>query len=74
MEVQFQYLKNRPAFDSIEKRMELLKRINEIPGVNLPEDGIDRRPSIRLSALTHNDASNHLLNVFAWIIEVIKNG
>ncbi len=51
-----------------------MKRLNEVPGVNLPEDGIDRRPSIRLSALTHNDASNHLLNVFAWIIEVIKNG
>jgi hypothetical protein len=74
VEVQFQYLKDRPPFDSIEKRMELLKRLNEVPGVNLPEDGIDRRPSIRLSALTHNDASNHLLNVFAWIIEVIKNG
>ena len=74
LEVQFQYLKNRPAFDSIEKRMELLKQLNDIPGVNLPEDSIDRRPSIRLSALTHNDASNRLLNVIAWIIEVIKNG
>jgi len=74
LEVQFQYLKNRPPFDSIEKRMELLKRLNDVPGVNLPEDSINRRPSIRLNTLTHNDASNHLLNVFAWIIDVIKNG
>ena len=51
IEIQFQFMKERPYFDKDENRHELRRRLNAIPGIAIPEDGISRRPSIDLSVL-----------------------
>lgn len=71
IETYFYYLKNKPPFDSEDLRKELLAKLNEVPGINLPSDAIDRGPSIPLSAL-NGDALMKFLQVFDWAIERIR--
>jgi hypothetical protein len=40
VEVQFQQMKTRPPLDEQSKRQELLGRLNDIPGIAIPADGI----------------------------------
>ncbi|MEU6966396.1 hypothetical protein AB0A71_01410 [Kitasatospora aureofaciens] len=47
-EVVFQYLKDRSPFDDTEVRRELLRRLNEIDGIELAEAKLDLRPSFPL--------------------------
>jgi hypothetical protein len=61
-----------PPFDAEEKRLELLRRLNMISEVFLPEDGITRRPSIPLRPLVDPTALEHFLQVMEWTIEEVK--
>ena len=66
VEIQFQWL-TRPPLDSPDVRLEFLARLNQIPGVQLPEDAITRRPRIQLSVLAADPAAiEGLINVLDW--------
>ncbi|MFN7946608.1 MAG: hypothetical protein U0Z53_14755 [Blastocatellia bacterium] len=69
-EIRFQYM-NRP-FDDPAKRLELLRRLNQIPGVSISEDSLSRRPSIALSALKDPASLNVFFEAIAWVIQTIK--
>jgi hypothetical protein len=56
VEIYFQWYQHKAPFDSETKRRDLLNRLNAIPGVSIPENGITRRPSIPLSALANPSA------------------
>lgn len=72
IEVQFKELKKRPPFDNEAKRVELLHRLSELPDISLPTDAISRRPSIRLASLTDPLILTRFLEIFAWVMEVIR--
>jgi hypothetical protein len=72
VEVQFQHMQSRPPFDDETRRLELLRRLNEIPGVALPEDSITRRPGIPLSALQDEPVLEQFLTVLEWVVGEIK--
>lgn len=59
----------RPPFDAGSGKMELLERLNQLPGIALPDEAIGRQPTISLSALADGDAVNRFLQVFDWTIE-----
>ena len=69
VEVQFQMLTNEPPFDDEQKRLELLRRLNLIPGVSLGPDSIVRRPSVPLEALSTPGAVAKLCAALEWVIE-----
>ena len=74
VELQFQYMKTKsPPFDKREPRLEFLRRCNEIRGVHLPEEAIDKRPSIPLSVLTNEEALEQFLSVLEWAVEEIRS-
>lgn len=50
IEIQFQWL-TKPPFDDMALRRELLGRLNQIPGISLPEEAIGRRPASRCRCL-----------------------
>jgi hypothetical protein len=55
---------------SEQTRREILRRLNEIPGVNLPPESIDdKKHGIPLSTLANERALEQFLNVIAWIVE-----
>ena len=73
IEVQFQWMQTRPPFDNEAKRLELLHRLNELPGVSLPSQAINRRPSFALSNLKDAVVLKEFLDIFDWVIQEIKS-
>lgn len=73
IEVLFQYLQRYPPFDDERKRLELRRRINEIPGVSLAREDITRRPSIPLSLLTQDVALEQMKSVLKWFEDEVAN-
>jgi hypothetical protein len=73
VEVYFYWYQYRPPFDREEKRLEILAKLNEIEGVNLPPDSINKRPSIKLSTFTAPGKLEKFFSVFEWMLEEINN-
>lgn len=67
-EVVFQHLRSRPPFDTVDMRRQLRDRLNAVPGIDLPEDALDRRPNFRLEVLT-GEGGQRVLEVLAWFRE-----
>lgn len=72
IELYFQWYAVKPPFDLEQKRVELLNRLNTIPGVAVPADAITRRPSMPLFALTSEAALKRFFETFDWMIGEIK--
>ena len=72
VEIQFQWLQNRPPFEDITVRQELRRRLNEIAGVSIPEDGIKRRPSFHISLLTADSSLDAFLSTMEWVVGEVK--
>jgi len=72
IEIDFQYIKNKPPFDNVEIRKTFLEKLNSIPGVDIPTDGIERRPTIPLSVFKDEKNLEQLLSIFEWVIEQAK--
>ena len=69
VEVQFKMLSSEPPFDDEDKRLKLLRLLNEIPGVSLEPEAIDRRPSISIETLATAGAAAKLCAALKWVIE-----
>jgi len=69
VEIQFQWMLRRAPFDAPERRVELQRKLNTIPGVEIPDGGLDRRPSIPLEALTNENAVEAFLATMDWTFE-----
>jgi hypothetical protein len=67
-----QWLKSEPPFDSKAKQMELLRKLNEVPGVAISEDRMEGRPSIAISRLGEKAALDRFLDVLTWVFSEIR--
>jgi hypothetical protein len=72
LEIQFKLLQSRPPFDAESKRQEILNRLNQIPGFNIPADAITRFPKVELSVLKNEDSLKQFLEVLDWVVQEIK--
>jgi hypothetical protein len=71
--VRFGYIMDKnPPFDTDVKRLDLLGRLNEIPGVTLSQDNISKFPQIPISTLVSDNSVEQFLKVLAWTIEEVK--
>ena len=68
--IKFGRMRNRQKL-SVKQRTELLRRLNEIPGVKLPDDSVERFPSIPLSVLAEGNNVDQFLNAIDWVNEQI---
>jgi hypothetical protein len=71
VEVQFQWLARFPQepFGAEEKRRELQARLNQIDGVTIPDDRLEKRPSFPLEALVAPPSLERFLAVVEWAFE-----
>lgn len=72
IEIQFQWLMTKHPFDDETKRKELQRRLNQIPGVKIPDIAITRRPNIFLSTFKDKSSLEQLLDTLEWTIQEIK--
>lgn len=68
IEVEFGKLKDSMPFADESRRMELLRKLNEINGVNLPANAIERYPSIQVSLLREKDVLQRFLDTLDWML------
>ncbi len=73
IEIQFQWIKTKPLYEARSKRMKLLQNLNQIPGVNLPEKRIDKRPSISYSVLKDESSFKQFLKIWENYIDEIRS-
>lgn len=71
LEVQFQQMKTEP-FNRRSERLELLRRLNDMPGVELSADRINKRPSFPLSVLGNEAALNQFLETLDWFVQKVE--
>lgn len=65
-EVVFQHLAAREPFTDRALRSELLRRLNELDGIDIPEGKLELRPNVRLSLLGNGPNPESLSKTLAW--------
>jgi hypothetical protein len=70
--IEFIYLKKKRPFNEESNRLELMERLNKIPGFNISIDRIGGEPSIYLQALKDKNALRQFIDVLDWIVQKIK--
>jgi hypothetical protein len=73
MEIYFQWLRRRPALEGDAERIELLKRLNAVPGVRISPDAITLRPPVRLAEIAQANGVTHFVSVLDWVVELIRD-
>lgn len=70
----FAYYRQKPPFDDPAHRKELLRRLNAVRGVALPETAIDKRPGLSLERLGQEEDLAAFLSAYDWFIDEIRKG
>ena len=69
IDVLFDRLRETEAFREDEQRLEVLRRLNRIPGMGMPEFTIDKRPTFSLNALVSDEAFEQFTSTFRWVAQ-----
>ncbi|MFL5382271.1 MAG: hypothetical protein ACJ8GN_07125 [Longimicrobiaceae bacterium] len=72
VQLYFQWYAYKPPFSDEGRRMEILRRLNTIPGVTIPESALSRRPNISLEVLARDGNMDQFLAVFDWFLDEVR--
>ena len=72
IDVLFDQLRETDAFSDDEKRLEILRRLNQISGMGMPEFTINKRPTFSLNALVGDEAFNRFTDTFRWVAQQLQ--
>jgi len=73
VEIPFQWIKERPVYNEESNRLDLLRKLNGVPGIELPEDSINRRPSFPLNSIRYESDLKKFFDVWEDYMNRIKN-
>ena len=71
--IRFSDIRTRPAFSSTEMREQLRQRLSELPSVDIPPDGIERRLRFPMSVLSDPASMTSFKATVAWMLDRIKD-
>lgn len=71
LEIYFDWLSRKPPLANRELRLQLLNRLNEIEGVHLPVERLEKRPRIQLDVLSKPEAMAKFQETMAWWLDRI---
>jgi len=71
IEFSFGVLKNRPEFESAERREELRCRLNALDGFDIPPEGIEKWPSLPVEPLLDDENRKRFVGIIEWLVEEI---
>ena len=72
IDVLFDRLMETETFRDEEMRLEILRRLNRIPGMGMPEFTISKRPTFSLNALVSDTAFDQFTSTFHWVAQQMK--
>lgn len=70
--VWFDFIKEYPPFDDELKRLNLVKRLNNIKGMNFREDKLASSSSSELTGLVDDTEFEKFCDIFDWMVEEIR--
>ncbi len=70
VDLHFQYLK--APFDVRARRLELIRRLNSIPNVSIPEEYANKTRTLLLSALSSDEALDLFIRTLEWYEDEVK--
>jgi hypothetical protein len=70
--IRFMYLRKRPPFTERGIIDELLRKVNEIPGVNFPPDAVGRKPNFPLDLLAAPEGLEEFKKTVEWMIDQLR--
>src|SRR5262249_37330969 len=70
--VRFAYLRVKPPFNSESVMYELLRKMNEIPGLSFAQDAVGKKPAFPLELLAAPGALEKFKAAIEWMIERIR--
>ena len=71
IEINFQHYLNKPVFKEEERRVELMSKLNLIPGVDIKKEQITKRPNIKLEWLIPKGNLDLFFDAYQWYIDKI---
>ncbi len=72
IEIHFRDWVNLPPFDSRERRVEMLYKLNGIKGVRIPESKVIDRPPLPVRALRDKDGLDRFIEAYHWLIGLAR--
>jgi hypothetical protein len=69
---EFIYIARATPYGPVEKRRGLLKRLNQIDGIDIPDDAIDREPSFTLADLPDDAAVRDFLSIWDDYLDTVR--
>jgi hypothetical protein len=72
IEIHFKDWTNVPPFDSRDKRVEMLHKLNRIKGVRIPESKVIERPLLPVRALRDQDGLDKFIDAFHWLLGLAR--
>lgn len=72
VEICFQWLAGKAPFENIERRKELARRLNQIEGVNVAEQSLDKRPSFPMAVLGVPSRMELFLQTMNWCVDLLQ--
>jgi hypothetical protein len=72
IEIQFIWMMRKRPFDAESKRQELREKLNVIPGISIPEEGVKKRPNVPLQVLTVPGVLERFLEALEWVMGEIR--
>ncbi len=73
IELLFERMQVQPPFDDLALRQEFARRLNKVPGIVVPPDGLGRRPTYPLSALSNEPQLEQFLQVLEWALAQMRH-
>jgi hypothetical protein len=73
IDVLFDQLRETGTFSDDDKRLEILHRLNQIPGMGMPEFTINKRPTFSLNALVSDEAFDRFTSTFRWVAQQLRD-
>jgi hypothetical protein len=71
IQLYFAYWSKQAPFDSAPARLEMLRRLNDVNGIALPDTAIEKWPSIPLETLANDEALEKFLNAMEWFLDQV---
>ena len=71
VEIAFQWIM-KPPFDDVARRRELLRRLNEIEGVNFAENVVTSRPVMPLTVLSDEARMSKFIGALDWFASEVR--
>lgn len=73
VEIQFQQIRQNPPFDDEARRLELLQRFNQVPGIRIPQSRLNARPSFPIDVLENEAAFTTFTEVLDWVLQAYRD-